>query len=76
MRLVGNRTDYEGCVEICRQNVWGSVCDSDWSNVDAAVVCIQLGMPFACKLFFLVELESAIFVIVFSGKGSSWLCDI
>ena len=54
MRLVGNGTEYEGRVEICRQNVWGSVCDTDWSDVDAAVVCIQLGMPFACKSFLLM----------------------
>ena len=43
IRLVGGTTEYEGRVEICWNEVWGTVCDDFWSAFDAIVACRQLG---------------------------------
>ena len=43
LRLVGGNIPNEGRVEICMNNVWGTVCDDTWGSDDATVVCRQLG---------------------------------
>ena len=42
LRLVGGNVKNEGRVEICVGNVWGTVCDNHFTNVDAIVVCRKL----------------------------------
>lgn len=37
VRLSGGR------VEICINKVWGTICSNGWDNMDASVVCRQLG---------------------------------
>ena len=43
VRLAGGNIPNEGRVEICMNNVWGTVCDEGWSSADATVVCRELG---------------------------------
>ena len=53
VRLVGGSTQYEGRVEVCINQVWGTVCSSKyysrwsynyyWRTPDSNVVCRQLG---------------------------------
>ena len=42
VRLLGG-TATQGRVEICNDNVWGTVCDNFWDTTDAEVICGQLG---------------------------------
>lgn len=44
LRIVGGQSELEGRVEICLDETWGTICDNFWSNLDAAVVCFQLGL--------------------------------
>ena len=45
IRLVGGSFEYEGRVEVCVNNAWGTVCDDFLDENDASVVCAQLGYP-------------------------------
>ena len=52
MRLVNgnNYNATEGRVEFCVSGLWGTVCDFGWDDVDAKVVCRQLGLNATGKL--------------------------
>ena len=46
VRLAGGSNQYEGRVEVCINEQWGTVCHDGWSSVDATVVCKQLGYAY------------------------------
>ena len=43
IRIVGGSNSREGRVEVCLNGLWGTVCDDSWSQIDANIVCWQLG---------------------------------
>lgn len=43
VRLIGGSSDFVGRVEICIDEMWGTVCNDFWDSTDAGVICAQLG---------------------------------
>ncbi|XP_070560707.1 scavenger receptor cysteine-rich domain-containing protein DMBT1-like isoform X2 [Ptychodera flava] len=67
IRLIGGSTHYEGRVEVFYSNRWGTVCDDSFEDIDAAVVCRQLGYSGGSQY------QAAHFG---EGTGQIWLDDV
>ena len=50
-----------GRVEICNNDMWGTVCDASWTSLEARVVCIQLGLPSSGKA---LRIETRLTIVV------------
>ena len=63
LRLANGTSMFEGRVEICYYNNWGTICDDSWNNTIARVVCRQLGFSTVGKFtlrFFLFGFHTSL----------------
>lgn len=50
IRLADGMDEMEGRVEICIDNIWGTICSQMWNDIDAGVVCRQLQLNSAGRV--------------------------
>ena len=69
LRLVDGANEFEGRLELCWNETWGSICDGFWTEFESDVACRQLGyQPFDAVPFYNAHFGP--------GTGPIWLDDV
>ena len=71
IRLVGGDSDLEGRLEVCLDQVWGTVTDFFFNLPDARVACRQLGHDDTCECRTKICTCAANIVVSIRSKFSS-----
>ena len=72
IRLRDGADSFEGQIEICYNQAWGTVCHDFWSTTDANVACGQLGFRNTGK-FVIICVSSKKNIIIDSYVSSQLL---
>ena len=70
VRLVEGETEWEGRLEVCFHQRWGTVSRNGWSEANAQVVCSDMGYVFIngkSKLFIIIICTS-FYCVIFMKK--------
>lgn len=51
VRLIDGSKENEGRVEVLIHGQWGTICHNSWDNLDANIVCKQLGYTAAKNIY-------------------------
>ena len=76
--MAGGNGNYSGRVDVCFNNVWGTVCDGGWGIDEAMVVCKQLGFDpeGTCVCMYVYSMTdvyvNSVYVCIVHEKSASW----